>query len=165
METIRKEKLYTFSDWLAWPEGERWEIIDGVAYMMAPPSIRHQGISVELCGQLREFLKDKACKVYPAIGVRLDSDGDTVFEPDISIVCDKSKLADGKVCNGAPDMIIEILSPSTAGVDKLEKFIKLTTLPKSTGAKTLIHVLNLSSEKRGVYYGNTKNYDKEFYSI
>ena len=56
--------------------------------------------------------------------MRLRTDEDTVFAPDISIVCDKTKLADGKACNGAPDMIVEILSPSTAGRDKLEKFNK-----------------------------------------
>ena len=63
--------------------------------------------------------------VYAApFAVRLNADDDTVVEPDLLVVCDKSKLADGKVCNGAPDMIIEILSPSTASREKVLKFNK-----------------------------------------
>ncbi len=123
-----KKERYTFADCLTWDEGERIEIIGGETYMMAPPSRLHQEISVEIVRQLANFLEGKKCKVYPApFGVRLfEQDGDspedvdTMVEPDISVVCDKSKL-DKHGCKGAPDMIVEILSPSTRRHDRLVK--------------------------------------------
>ena len=122
MDALKHDRTYTYADWLEWPEGERWEIIDGAAHMMSAPSVVHQRISRELLVQLAVFLKGKQCEAFGApIGVRLSDD---VFEPDIVVVCDKTKLTDGKVCNGAPDIIVEILSPSTAGKDRLEKFNK-----------------------------------------
>ncbi|MCL2352589.1 MAG: Uma2 family endonuclease [Firmicutes bacterium] len=123
--SIPKEKLeqyYTFEDWMSWDESVRAEIIDGELVMMAPPIQKHQGALGELFGQLWQFLRGKPCKVFPApFGVRLLDGKDTVLEPDIIVVCDKSKL-DGKVCNGAPDLVIEILSPSTARQDRVVKF-------------------------------------------
>ena len=124
MEAMKRDKKYTLEDWLVWPEDERWELIDGVAHMMATPTIQHQDISDEIGLQLRLFLKGKSCKSYSAIGVNLNSKEDTVFVPDISVVCDHRKLADGKICVGAPDMVVEILSQSTAGRDRLKKFNK-----------------------------------------
>lgn len=119
---------YTFADVLSWDEEERIEIIDGEAFMMATPSRIHQEISGELFRQLANFLEGKQCRVYPApFGVRLfarDGDGpedvDTLVEPDISVVCDRSKL-DQHGCKGAPEMVIEILSPSTLRHDRLVK--------------------------------------------
>ena len=119
---------YTFADVLSWDEDERIEIIDGEAFMMATPSRIHQEISGELFRQLANFLEGKQCRVYPApFGVRLfarDGDGpedvDTLVEPDISVVCDRSKL-DQHGCKGAPEMVIEILSPSTLLHDRLVK--------------------------------------------
>lgn len=119
---------YTFADVLSWDEDERIEIIDGEAFMMATPSRIHQEISGELFRQLANFLEGKQCRVYPALfGVRLfarDGDGpedvDTLVEPDISVVCDRSKL-DQHGCKGAPEMVIEILSPSTLRHDRLVK--------------------------------------------
>ena len=123
MEALRQDRRYTYDDYMSWPEDERWEIIDGVAYMLAAPTVQHQDISMELSIQLGSFLKGKPCRVYAApFAVRLSDDD--VFEPDISIVCDKTKLSDGKVCNGAPDMIVEVLSPSTSVRDKVLKFNK-----------------------------------------
>lgn len=129
MEIPAEREYYTFADCLAWDESERIEIIDGYAYMMAPPMRIHQEILGELYVQIRDFLKDKPCKVYPApFGVRLfEQDGDTpedvdtLVEPDITVVCDSKKL-DDYGCKGAPDFIIEILSPSTARHDR---FVKL----------------------------------------
>ena len=123
-----EEVGYTFADLLSWDEKERIEIIDGEAFMMATPSRIHQAISMELSRQLANFLEGKQCRVYPApFGVRLfeqdkDSpeDVDTLVEPDISVVCDRSKL-DKYGCKGAPDLIIEILSPSTQRHDQLVK--------------------------------------------
>ena len=104
------------------------ELIDGEAYMMSTPSRIHQEISVAITSQLYNFLEGKRCKVYPApFSVRLfEKDGDppekidTVVEPDITVICDRSKL-DKRGCKGAPDLIIEILSPSTQRHDRLVK--------------------------------------------
>ena len=119
---------YTFADVLTWDEHERAEIIDGEVVMMAPPSRIHQKISVELSRQLANYLEGKKCEVYHApFAVRLfERDGDTpedvdtMVEPDISIVCDQGKL-DKHGCKGAPDMVVEILSPSTRRHDRLVK--------------------------------------------
>jgi Uma2 family endonuclease len=120
---------YTYGDYLSWPEEERWEIIDGVPHMMAPPSRIHQEILTELLTQFSNYLREKPCKVYPApFGVRLpigneksDQEITTVVEPDIVVVCDPSKL-DDQGCKGAPDLIIEIISPSSVKNDMLKKF-------------------------------------------
>lgn len=121
---------YTFADVLTWDESERAEIIDGEVVMMAPPpSSTHQEISMELSSQLHTYLKGKKCKVYAApFAVRLfEMDGDnpedidTMVEPDISIVCDPGKI-DKHGCKGAPDMVVEILSPSTQRHDRFIKF-------------------------------------------
>lgn len=119
---------YTFADCLTWEENERIEIIDGEAVMMAPPSRVHQEILTEITRQFANFLEGKRCKVYPApFGVRLfEKDGespedvDTMVEPDISVVCDSDKL-DDHGCKGAPDLVVEILSPSTLRHDRLVK--------------------------------------------
>ena len=119
---------YTFADVLTWDEKDRIEIIDGEAFMMAPPSRVHQEIVAELTRQFGNFLEGKRCRVYPApFGVRLfERDGvrpediDTMVEPDLSVVCDSSKL-DSRGCKGAPDLVVEILSPSTQRHDRLVK--------------------------------------------
>jgi Uma2 family endonuclease len=119
---------YTFADCLTWGENERIEIVNGQAVMMAPPSRIHQEILTELTRQLANFLEGKKCQVYPApFGVRLfEKDGDapedvdTLVEPDITVVCDRDKL-DEHGCKGAPDLVIEILSPSTRRHDRLVK--------------------------------------------
>ena len=119
----------TFADCLTWEENDRVEIIDGEVFMMAPPSSVHQEIAAELTRQFGNYLEGKQCKVYPApFGVRLfEQDGetpedvDTVVEPDLSVVCDRSKI-DKHGCKGAPDLIIEILSPSSLRHDR---FVKL----------------------------------------
>ncbi len=124
-----KKERYTFADCLAWGEDERIEIINGEAVMMAPPSRIHQKVSMELSRQIANYLEGKKCEVYPApFGVRLfEKDGDspddvdTMVEPDISVVCDKNKL-DNYGCKGAPDMVIEVLSPSSLRHDR---FVKL----------------------------------------
>jgi Uma2 family endonuclease len=124
----QKNKYYTYADLLEWDESLRAEIIDGEVYLMAPPARVHQETSRELLTTIANFLRGKPCKVYAApFGVRLfpkaDLSDDTVVEPDIVVVCDFSKL-DDRGCNGAPDLIIEILSPSTGSHDKITKFRK-----------------------------------------
>ena len=119
---------YTYADYQQWPEGERWELIDGEAYAMSPaPTRTHQAVVVELVRQIANFLEGKPCQVFVApFDVRLperneaDDQIETVVQPDIVVVCDESKL-DEKGCRGAPDWIIEVLSPSTASKDHVRK--------------------------------------------
>lgn len=123
-----EKSRYTFADVLTWEENERIEIVNGEAVMMAPPSVEHQRISREISRQLANYLDGKKCEVFAApFGVRLfeqDGDGpedvDTMVEPDISVICDENKL-DKYGCKGAPDLVIEILSPSTRRHDRLVK--------------------------------------------
>ena len=115
---------YTYDDYMSWDEDVRCEIIDGAVYMMAPPKTVHQELLGGIYAHFHSFLKSKPCKVYPApFGVRLNSKkkNNTVVEPDITIVCDESKI-DKDGCNGAPDLIAEILSPSNKRHDTLLKF-------------------------------------------
>ena len=125
-----QENRYTLADTLSWDEQERIELIYGDPVMMAPASARnHQEASGELFGQLHNYLKGKRCKVYHVpFAVRpFERDGDdpesvdTMVEPDITVVCDPSKL-DDIGCKGAPDLVMEILSPTTQRHDKLTKF-------------------------------------------
>ena len=122
MEALKLKHYYTYEEWYDLDDNTRSELLNGVLYMMAPPSRRHQAILVELCRQFANFLRGKPCNVYPApFSVRLDKGKDTVFQPDIVVVCDSSKLTD-KDCEGAPELVIEILSPSTSQYDRFTKF-------------------------------------------
>ena len=124
-----KKQSRTFADYLAQGPDSRMELLDGEAVMMAPPARIHQRVSGELFRQIANFLEGKACQVYAApFAVRLfeeDGDGpedvDTVVEPDISVICDERKL-DQHGCKGAPDLVMEILSPSTMRHDRLVKW-------------------------------------------
>ncbi len=125
-ENIRDEKHYTYADYCAWDDGERWELIDGIAYAMSAPTQAHQSVLGEIFRQLANFLIGHTCKAFLSpFDVRLDAekDDDTVVQPDILVICDKSKL-DGKSCKGAPDLVIEIVSPSSSRHDRLLKFNK-----------------------------------------
>ena len=118
------KKQYTYSDYLTWDDDRRWELIDGYPYMMSAPNRRHQEILGGLYLQLANYLKGKPCKVYMApFDVRLNADtlDNTVVQPDLLIVCDREKLNDAG-CTGAPDMVAEILSPSTSRYDQTLKF-------------------------------------------
>ena len=126
---IKNDRHYTYAEYRSWPDDERWELIDGVAYSMSPaPTRTHQGFVVELVRQIQNQLDDKPCRLYVApFDVRLptaseaDEQTDTVVQPDIAVICDPSKL-DEKGCRGAPDWIIEILSPFTSRKDMAVKF-------------------------------------------
>lgn len=132
METSPRKlnKKFSYKDYLTWiNDKERWELIDGEAYDMSPaPNRGHQDISGFLFRSIGNYLDNKKCKVYAAPfdvrlpgGLKADNDVDTVVQPDISVFCDKDKL-DDRGANGAPDLVIEILSPSTASKDLKEKF-------------------------------------------
>ena len=121
----QENQRYTYADYLTWEGDERYELIEGVPYLMASPSQYHQEISVELARQLANFLFGKPCKLYTApFDVRLypqnENADDTVVQPDLLVVCDSGKL-DGRACNGAPTLVIEILSPSTSRKDLVLK--------------------------------------------
>ena len=115
---------YTINDIYALPEGQRAELIDGQIYYMAPPNARHQEIIFSLSRKIADYFdkKNGACKIYLApYAVFL-----TNVEPDISIICDKKKL-DERGCNGAPDWIIEVTSPSDPQRDYGIKLFKYRT--------------------------------------
>jgi len=125
----KEDTKFTYADYLKWPDEERWELISGAAYNMTPaPGRKHQEISMEISRQLASYLKGKSCKVYSApFDVVLpetyesENESTNVVQPDIIVICDKSKLTD-KGCTGAPDLVIEITSPSTASKDMKLKF-------------------------------------------
>ncbi|WP_234028443.1 Uma2 family endonuclease [Lentibacillus sp. Marseille-P4043] len=128
----KDDRKYTYADYLSWPEDVRAEIIDGIPYLQAAASRIHQKVLSELHRQIANFLVGKECEIYPApFHVVLDLEDESsreenkedVFEPDITVVCDESKLDDSG-CKGNPDMIVEIISPSTARIDKIKKFNK-----------------------------------------
>ena len=105
---LAQEKLYTVDDIYSLPDGQRAELVDGQIYYMAPPSRKHQEISGELFGLIREYIKSKngSCRPYIApFAVFLDENDRNYVEPDISVICDPDKLND-KGCSGAPDWII-----------------------------------------------------------
>lgn len=117
---------YTIEDIYALPEGQRAELIDGQIYSMAPPKRIHQKLVSELTQVIGSYIKSKkgGCEVYPApFAVFLNKDDRNYVEPDISVICDKDKL-DDRGCNGAPDWIIEIVSPSTERMDYGIKLFK-----------------------------------------
>ncbi len=127
-QTKATKAYFTYRDYARWPEGERWELINGAAWNMGPAPLReHHRVTVELVLQIGEYLRGKSCAVYTApFDVRLpknDEDDDliaTVVQPDIAVICDEHKL-DEKGCRGAPDWIIEITSPASAARDQIEK--------------------------------------------
>lgn len=114
----------TESDYYSLPENVRAELIDGqLIYNQAAPARIHQTILSELHLTIGAYLKSKggSCRVYPApFAVKLKSGRQTIVEPDISVVCDHSKLT-AHGCTGAPDWIIEIVSPSTSSHDYILK--------------------------------------------
>ena len=126
MNTAKEEKIYTIEDIEALPEGERAELIDGKIYYLAAPNTAHQSILGMLFSEIYNYIKSKngQCKVFPApFAVYLNKDNTNYVEPDISVICDPSKI-DKKGCHGAPDWVIEIVSPSSATMDSFIKLFK-----------------------------------------
>ena len=116
---LLKSDTHTLEEIYALPEGQRAELIDGVIYDMTPPSRIHQKLIGELHFTIRNYIKSNNgdCDIYPApFAVFVNANDETYVEPDISVICDKNKL-DDRGCNGAPDFIIEIVSPSSRKMD------------------------------------------------
>ena len=123
---LLKEESYTIEDIYALPDGERAELIDGHIYYMAPPNRKHQKLSMELSNIISNYIRSHkgACEVYAApFAVHVDDISNTYVEPDISVICDPNKL-DDRGCKGAPDWIIEIVSPASRKMDYLLKLFK-----------------------------------------
>ncbi len=123
---LQQEQLYTIKDIYALSDGQQAELIDGHIYPMAPPMRMHQKLVSELTQQIGGYIKARGeeCEIYPApFAVFLNEDDRTYVEPDLSIICDKNKLND-QGCDGAPDWIIEIVSPSTQQMDYDIKLFK-----------------------------------------
>lgn len=123
---LHQERIYTIEDIYALPDGQRAELIDGQIYSMTPPNRIHQKLVNRLSQAITNYIDETHgdCEVYPApFAVFLNEDDKNYVEPDISVICNMNKL-DDKGCNGAPDWIIEIASPSTERVDYGMKLFK-----------------------------------------
>jgi len=123
---LAQNRIYTLEDIYALPEGTRAELIDGQIYYMAPPSRKHQRITGELFRKISDYITDNrgACEVNIApFAVFLNANDRNYVEPDLSVVCDPNKLND-RGCVGAPDWIIEIVSPASRRMDYGTKLFK-----------------------------------------
>jgi Uma2 family endonuclease len=119
-----KELYYTYSDYVAWDDDTRYELVYGVPIAMTSPLHIHQRVVLQLAFLIRAFLSGKPCELFVSPSdVRLNSatKDNIVVQPDLFVVCDKTKL-DGKACVGAPDLVIEVISPTSLHYDKLTKF-------------------------------------------
>ncbi|MHB1650896.1 MAG: Uma2 family endonuclease [Desulfitobacteriaceae bacterium] len=169
MPLAQEGKNYTYADYLTWPEGERWEILDGVPYMQAAPTWQHQSISSDLHRQIADYLLNKPCRVFASpFDLRLpeahENDEETTFvvQPDIIVICDKAGLK-GTGYYGTPLFLIEITSASTGKNDRLYKFNKY----EKAGVKEywivepelkLVSVFTLQDSKR---YGRPEMYSED----
>ncbi|MDD5036731.1 MAG: Uma2 family endonuclease [Methylococcaceae bacterium] len=122
---LKKSGQWTYANYCTWPEEERWELIDGEAYDMSPaPSMMHQSVVMELGYILRDFFRDRRCRVLAVpVDVLLprsdeaDEAVNTVVQPDLLVVCDSEKITE-RFIRGAPDLVVEVLSPTTAKKDE-----------------------------------------------
>lgn len=156
--SLAKEQIYTIEDIYALPDGERAELIDGQIYYMAPPSFVHQKISVKLSTKIDNYITEHKgnCQVLAApFAVFLNKDDLTYVEPDISVICDPDKLND-KGCNGAPDWIIEIVSPSSKRMDYLTKLLKYRT----AGVREYWIVNPMQKQVTTYFFGEQENADQ-----
>ena len=160
---LAKTKHSTEEDYYNLPENVRAELIEGeVIYNQAAPSRKHQAILMELAGTIRNYIKAKAgsCHVYPAqFAVKLMEDRNTIVEPDISVICDSSKLTE-RGCTGAPDWIIEIVSPGNPGNDYVLKL----NLYADAGVREY-WIVDPAKSSVFVYYLAKSNFKAEAYTF
>ncbi len=123
----KKPEKYSYADYLTWDDDKRYEIIDGEVFDMTSPGVLHQSISMELARILANFFENKSCKVFAApLDVLLAKNASkaeevfTVVQPDIMVVCDPKKIEERGIV-GAPDLVVEIISPSTSSKDNIIK--------------------------------------------
>jgi len=164
----KKRERYSYADYLSWGDDRRYEIIDGEIYDMTSPSVLHQSILTQLIKQLAVFFDEKPCKVFCAPldlnlakNTKNNDEIFTVVQPDIMVVCDEKKIEEQRIV-GAPDLIIEIISPSTAAKDNITK----KALYEKAGVKEfwlvsptdrLIRVCRLEKDGR---FGRDEVYDE-----
>lgn len=156
MNVAKQISLMTLEEYEATPEGERIEVFEGIPYAMAGPSLTHQRLSIELSYLLKDYIrKNKGiCEVLASpFDVKLSDELLTIVQPDVMIVCDPSKL-DKNRCNGAPDFIIEIVSPSNQSDDYIRKLYYY----KNFGVKEY-WIVDPSNQIITVY-----NFEKEMYA-
>lgn len=164
MTSLPQEDRYTFADLLQWDDNVRYELYSGVPVALASPSDAHQDISGEIFFQLKSYLRGKQCKAYYApFDVRLfEEDGespedvDFVLQPDLMVVCDKNKV-DRHGVHGAPDLVVEVLSPAT---DRYDKIIKLSLYQRAGVleywiADPVSRSVSVYALKNGVYQSPT----------
>jgi len=125
-DDYEKNGSFTYADYLKWEGPQRYQLFDGEAFMMASPSVLHQGIVREILLLIGNWLKGKPCKVFASpLDVRLfpkpDKSDKTVLQPDLLVVCDNNKIGKNSI-NGAPDLVIEVISPSNTHSDLFRKF-------------------------------------------
>ncbi len=146
MEPVNGE--YTIEDYYKLPEDQRFELIDGYLYVMLAPTVLHQLIAGEIHRQIANFIYEKNGKCLPLISpidVQLDRDNKTMVQPDVAILCDKDKLMN-RVIYGAPDFVLEVISPSTSRKDYTKKLAKY----ESAGVKEY-WILDPYKEKLLIY--------------
>ena len=122
MNSVAKQHQarYTVADYMNWPDDQRWELIAGEIYNMSPaPTIKHQRIAGDFYNQLKQQLKGQSCIPYVAL-VDVVLSNDDVVQPDVLVVCDPAKITENNI-QGAPDLVVEVLSPGTALKDMREK--------------------------------------------
>jgi Uma2 family endonuclease len=155
---LPREDFHTIDEIYALPEGTRAELIDGQIYMMAPPNTRHQRITGQLYNEISNYIQSKEGTCEPFIApfaVFLNDDNRNYVEPDISVICDSDKL-DDQGCHGAPDWIIEVVSPSSIRMDYFTKLFQYRTAGVReywivNPLKNRILVYNFESEDTGDY--------------
>ena len=162
-EALAHANIYTEEDYYNLPENVRAELIDGQIYYMSAPSRIHQEILNFISTEINIYLRTGkgSCKVYPApFAVKLFKDDDkTVVEPDISVICDPDKLTD-RGCTGAPDWIVEIISPSTSSHDYIHKL----NLYADAGVKEY-WIVDPISKKIFVYHLEETNFKADSYTF
>ena len=122
---VPEKETFTYADYRQWPEDQRWELLDGVAYDMTPaPSTRHQALVGEFFAALRSHFEGSLCRVLVSpVDVLLprpaqsDDTADTVVQPDVLVVCEQTRITE-RFVRGAPELVVEVLSPATAKKDE-----------------------------------------------
>ena len=159
------DKHFTFRDFLSWDEGRRYEIYDVVPVLLASPTTKHQGVVSFLTMEFGMHFKGEECRVFPSpFTVRFSDvndydNADNVFEPDLTIVCNKNQL-DEYGCKGAPSLVVEILSPSTSRNDRIKKYnvyqkfgVPEYWIVDPLNETVEIYVLDGGTYRRGSVYG------------
>ena len=153
---------YTEKDYYNLPENVRAELINGQFYYMSAPSRLHQQILGFLFNQIANYIRTNkgSCEVYPApFAVKLFNDNKTIVEPDISVICDPKKLTD-RGCSGAPDWIIEIISPSNSSHD----YIRKLNLYADAGVREY-WIVDPRSKKIFVYHLEKTDFEVNTYTL